>query len=75
MLVIEQMRGMPVLTRIGLALMVAAFVADLIVHLAAVPHEHAGHRPEEHFAHLAGLLGMVLVLAGIVVDGARRHRS
>jgi len=63
----------PVLSRIGLLLMVAAGAFDVVVHLAA--GEHAGHHDfgPEHAAHLVGVVGMVLVLAGVVVHGARRQ--
>ena len=65
--------GLPVVSRIGLLLMVAAGASDVVVHLAA--GEHAGHHEfgPEHAAHLAGVVGMVLVLAGVAVNGARRQ--
>lgn len=65
--------ALPALTRVGLLLMVAAGAFDVVVHLAA--GEHAGHYRfgPEHAAHLVGVVGMVLVLAGVVTDGARRQ--
>ena len=63
----------PVLSRVGLLLMVAAGAFDVVVHLTA--GEHAGHHgfAAEHAAHLLGVVGMVLVLAGVVTYGARRQ--
>jgi hypothetical protein len=67
---------LPLLTRVGLALAVAAFVADVLVHLSPAPHHHGGgFRPEEHLAHLAGLAAMSIALLGVVIDGVRRQRE
>ena len=65
--------ALPALTRVGLLLMVAAGAFDVVVHLAA--GEHAGHHGfgPGHAAHLLGVVGMVLVLAGVVTFGARRQ--
>ena len=53
--------------------MVAAGALDVVVHLIA--GEPSGHHRSgaEHAAHLLGLVGMVLVLAGVVLHGARRQ--
>jgi hypothetical protein len=63
----------PALSRVGLLLMVAAGVFDVVVHLSA--GEHIGHDGFglEHAAHLLGVVGMALVLAGVVAYGARRQ--
>jgi hypothetical protein len=65
--------GFPALSRVGLVLMVFAGAFDVVVHLAA--GEHTGHHGFglEHAAHLLGVVGMVLVLAGVVTYGARRQ--
>ncbi len=34
---------------------------------------HAGHQGGDHIVHLVFIAGMVLVLAAVVVDGARRQ--
>jgi hypothetical protein len=71
-------RQVPVLGRIGLGLMVVAVALDLALNLAPAPHAHAGRAmemPMHHEGHLLALLAMGLVLAGVVVDGVRRHRS
>ncbi len=58
---------------IGLLLMAAGGVLDVILHLG--PLSQHGHEPfgTQHVAHLAGIAGMVLVLAGVVTRGARRQ--
>jgi hypothetical protein len=67
---------MPRIVHAGMALAVAAFAVDVLVHLSPSTHDHAvGFRPEEHLAHLAGIAAMVVILAGIVIDGAGRNRS
>jgi hypothetical protein len=71
--VVAELRQLPAGSRIGLVLMVAAGAMDVIVHATAGDHAgHYGFGPE-HAAHLLGVVGMVLVLAGVVIDGARRQ--
>ena len=69
----REVRDLPTMTRIGLLLMAAAGAFDAIVHLAS--GDHAAHHAfgPEHAAHLLGVVGMVLVLAGVVIHGARRQ--
>ena len=65
---------MPPVSKLGLALMVFAGVLDVVVHVAG--DGHTGHHHElgpEHLAHFLSIAGMVLVLAGVVTDGARRQ--
>ena len=65
----------PLISLFGLAVLAAGLALDTVVHLTAAPvHRHAGFSPSEH-AHLVVLIGMVLVLAGIVIDGVRRNRD
>jgi hypothetical protein len=84
MLVIESARRvatdlarLPWLSRAGLVLMVAAAVGDVAIHVAL--GERGAHQHDlgpEHIAHLLGVAGMVVVLAGVAMFGARRsHRS
>jgi uncharacterized protein YjeT (DUF2065 family) len=70
---VREAAALPALSRVGLLLMVAAGAFDVVVHLTA--GEHAGHHGfgAEHAAHLLGVVGMVLVLAGVVTYGARRQ--
>jgi hypothetical protein len=83
MLTIEAVRrlvadlwALPVLSRIGLLVMIVAGALDAAVHLSM--GDHAGHAANhgfglEHFAHALGIVGMVLVLAGVVAYGIRRQ--
>ena len=84
MLMIERFRAilaelgtLPAMSRVGVAVIVIAGLTDVAVHmLIAGPagHEHGGFAAE-HAAHLLGVVGMVLTLAGVVVDGVRHsHR-
>lgn len=67
---------MPRLVHLGLVVAVIGFLLDVVIHLSPAPHHHhVGFRPEEHVAHLAGLLAMVLILAGVVADGLARRRA
>jgi hypothetical protein len=65
---------LPAMTRAGIVILVAAGISDVVIHLVAGEHG-ASHSGIAHVAHLLGIVGMVLVLAGIVVHGARRHLS
>lgn len=53
--------------------MAAAAVVDVVGHLAAGQHPGQHALGPEHAAHLLGVVGMVLVLSGVVVHGARRQ--
>lgn len=66
---------MPRLVHVGLAIALIALIADLAIHVSPAPHVHTGFRPEEHIAHLGGLIAMVVVLAGVLLDAARLHRT
>jgi hypothetical protein len=70
------LRTLPTLVRLGLLVLAFGGVADVVAHFglpteAGELHEHAA---SESMAHLIGFVGMVLVLLGVVVDGARRSR-
>lgn len=78
MLTLERIRGdllaLPVLTRIGLLVSVVGGIADVVAHLEVsnhTDHTHA-HAVSELTAHLIGFVGMVVILLGVVLDGARR---
>lgn len=65
---------LPRLVIAGVLVMVAGLGLDLLVHLApAHEHVHAGFDPQEHVAHLVGVVGMALTWAGVVIDGVRRQ--
>jgi hypothetical protein len=67
----------PTLSKVGALTMAVGLLFDLVEH-TLVPHFHdavvAGFPVGEHAAHLVVLIGMVLVLVGIVVDGVRTAR-
>jgi hypothetical protein len=65
--------ALPALSRVGLLLMIAAGVFDVVVHLTAGSHDGHHGLALEHIAHLLGVVGMVFVLAGVVTYGARRQ--
>ena len=73
MFVIERIRRLPLAMVLGLALMAVGGVLDVVIHLGPVDHHvHAG-LASEHAAHLVGIAGMALVLAGVVIHGARHQ--
>ncbi len=75
MFVIERIRRLPLAMILGLALMAVGGVMDVVIHLG--PVDHHAHEAEAfasaHAAHLVGIAGMALVLAGVVIHGARRQ--
>ena len=81
MLTIETVRrtalALPLLVRLGLLGLGLAGIGDVGAHLGAAEHAGAGqeHSPEELAAHLAAFVSMVVVFAGVVVDGARQSRA
>ena len=58
----------------GLLVMVIGGLMDVVIHVAPTAHDHDAGGVSEHLAHLVGIAGMSLVLAGLVLHGARRHR-
>jgi hypothetical protein len=78
MLALERLRtellSFPLLTQIGLLILVVGGLADVVAHLEAVGYaEHLHeHTASELSAHLIGFVGMVVILLGVVLDGARR---
>ena len=81
MLVIQTVRRLaadakelPSLTVVGFGVMALAGVMEVLLYLAAgsqAAHIHGGFAPERD-AHLLGITGMVLTLAGVVHEGVRR---
>ena len=66
----------PLLTLLGVAIAIAGLGLDAVVHLSAAAHHHdTGFSLTEHGAHLVGLIGMVVALAGIVISGAHRGHA
>lgn len=81
---IDQLRGrvtgghaVPGLAKAGALAVAAGLLIDIAAHTVLHPEHDAvigGLPPGEHLAHLVVVIGMVLVLAGIVADGARSQR-
>ena len=70
--------SLPLLTRVGLVILVIGGLADVVAHLEVVGHtEHLHeHTTSELSAHLIGFVGMVVILLGVLLDGVRRtYRS
>jgi hypothetical protein len=67
----------PLLALIGVGVAILGLGLDTVVHLTAaeVHHHEIGFSWEEHGAHLVGLLGMVIALAGVVIDGVRHRKE
>ena len=77
--VIDRVSGtaqqLPLGSKLGLAVIVLGFAADLLVHLdPALDHNHGAATGPELSAHLVVFAGMSLVLAGVLVDGVRSGR-
>ena len=72
--------AIPLLVRIGMVVLVFGGFADLTAHVAAFgpadgAANHPGsHTPDEVAAHVVVFVGMVVILLGVVVDGAKRSR-
>ena len=58
---------------LGLVVMAVGGVLDVVIHLGPVDHHVHDGLASEHVAHLVGIAGMALVLAGLVIHGARHQ--
>jgi hypothetical protein len=67
-------RQLPLVILIGLVLMAAGGIGDVVIHLGSTSHHGQEGFGGEHVAHLIGIAGMVFVLAGVVAYGIRSHR-
>jgi hypothetical protein len=66
-------RELPSVTVVGLGVLALAAVMEVLLYLATgkpAGHLHGGFAPEQG-AHLLGIIGMVLALAGVINDAAR----
>jgi len=77
MFIIERLwrdaKAVPLLIQVGVVALVLSGAADIVLH--AITPEVAGHdvhTPPELAAHFAGMVSMVVILLGVVLDGARR---
>jgi hypothetical protein len=66
-------RRLPPVILVGVVLMVAGALLDVIVLASAGHHGHE-ELAGQHLAHMAAVAGMVLVLVGVVTRGVRSHR-
>lgn len=71
--VARELRSLPILARLGLVLLLGGGVADVLAHLGTRGAEH-GHEftSAEVWAHVVAVVGMVVVLLGVVIDGVRQ---
>ena len=74
MLALEShVRALPLVIRLGLIVIAFGGLADLVTHLSfADAADTGGHTQAQLSAHAIAFAGMVLVLAGVVVDGVRQ---
>lgn len=66
-------RELPSVTVVGFGVLALAGVMEVLLYLAAgdpAGHLHGGFAPERG-AHLLGIIGMVLALAGVLNDAVR----
>ena len=77
MLILERLwrdaRAVPLVVKVGLVALVLSGLADVVLH--AITPEAAGHdvhTSAELAAHFAGMVSMVVLLVGVVIDGAVR---
>lgn len=71
MFAIERIRRLPLAMILGLVLMGIGGLMDVAIHLAQVDHHAHESFASEHAAHVVGIAGMTLVLAGVVTHGVR----
>ncbi len=72
----SQLRRLPGVVRLGIGVMAFGGFADVVMHLGVEGTAGAAvGGAGEHAAHLIGFAGMVLVQAGVVLDGVRRSRA
>ena len=71
--------GLPGLVKVGLVLMLLSGLGDVVVHLGApvAAATSGGHEltGSEAWAHLGGFVSMVVIFAGVLIDGVRRSRA
>jgi hypothetical protein len=73
MFVIERIRELPLAMILGLALMAVGGVLEVVIHLGPVDHHAHEALVSAHGAHVVGIAGMALVLAAVVMHGARHQ--
>jgi hypothetical protein len=68
-----QLAEVSLLSGIGLALIVTGVVVDLLAAANGAGHHPSHHPGSGHVGHLMAMAGMTTTLAGVVIDGVRRH--
>jgi hypothetical protein len=64
---------LPVTVRFGVVALGVGILEDLVAHsLGGAATPDGGHTSAELIGHLIVFVGMVLILLGVVVDGARQ---
>lgn len=80
MLILERLwrdaKAAPLVVQIGVIALIASGVTDVVLH-AMTPQVagHDVHTPAELAAHFAGMVSMVVILIGVVIDGAVRSST
>ena len=77
MFIIERLwrdaKAAPLIVQVGVVALVLSGVADVVLHaITPAVAGHDVHTPPELAAHFAGMVSMVVILLGVVTDGARR---
>ena len=77
MLIIERLwrdaKAVPLVVQLGVVALVLSGTADVVLHaITPAVAGHDVHTPPELAAHFAGMVSMVVILLGVVTDGARR---
>src|SRR3954453_13330588 len=72
---ISSISSIPKISKLGVVVMIVGLVLDTIVHVFLAPTGDtvlvAGFSAPEHGAHFVVLIGMLLVIVGVMADGAR----
>ena len=63
---------LPVAAKLGLAVLVFGVLEDLVAHSLGGPAGGGGHTDAQLLGHFIVFVGMVLILLGVVVSGARQ---
>lgn len=73
--VVRWLRVLPILVQLGLAVFLCGAFIDVVAHLSTAGPRH-GHEftSAELRAHVVVVVGMVVILLGVVIDGARQSR-
>lgn len=70
-----RLRWPPSVIQVGLLIIAVGVGADTLVHATSLSVAGAGFSPPAHIAHFVVLVGMIVALLGVVVEGRRRGRE